>query len=334
MVGVDESGGDDAVPSVEEVDPALVEGGTYLFDPTVTADDVAPRELSCAGPYEPGATHEESVHGARGYDRYDGRVLTERENQRRLARLRRPEVAERVGPRSLLLLPVGSVEQHGPHLPLDTDLVVPERVAGELAARSGDELDLWVLPSLAYSKSNEHAWAPGTLWLSARTLLAVLDDIGRSVAALPARALVFLNGHGGNSALLSVACRDLHLDHGLATFLLHPMVPPDQGGPSAEAEEGMGVHGGFAETSLMMFLDPERVASPLPPPRIPASLRPNRRVRFGGSATFGWSSEDFGPDGYVGDPTGASAEAGREIFETALSALTETLREIRSTVLA
>ncbi len=239
-------------------------------------------------------------------------------------------MAHRLGDRSILLLPVGSVEQHGPHLPLDTDLVVPEAVAGELVARAGDELDLWLLPSLAYSKSDEHAWAPGTLWLSARTLLAVLDDIGRSVAALPARTLVFLNGHGGNSSLLSVACRELHLDHGLATFLVHPMVPPDQGGPSAETEEGMGVHGGFAETSIMMFLDPDRVGTPLPPPNIPATLRPNRHVRFGGSATFGWSSDDFGPDGYIGDPTGASTEAGREIFETVVASLTETLREIRS----
>lgn len=249
---------------------------------------------------------------------------------RRLARLRRPEVADRLGDRSLLLLPIGSVEQHGPHLPLDTDLVVPEAVAGELVARAGDELDLWLLPSLAYSKSDEHAWAPGTLWLSARTLLAVLDDLGRSIAALPARTLVLLNGHGGNSALLAVACRELHLRHGLATFLLHPVVPADQGGPSAATEEGMGVHGGFAETSLMMFLDPDRVGAPLPPANLPETLRGNRHVRFGGPATFGWSSADFGPDGYIGDPSGATPEAGRDIFESVVATLTEALREIRS----
>ncbi len=94
----------------------------------------------------------------------------------------------------------------------------------------GDDLDLWLLPPLAYTKSNEHAWSAGTVWLSASTLLAVLDDIGRSVATLPAKRLVFLNGHGGNSSLLNVACRELRLKHGLMTFLAHPFVPPDQGG--------------------------------------------------------------------------------------------------------
>ncbi len=94
----------------------------------------------------------------------------------------------------------------------------------------GDEHDLWLLPSLAYTKSNEHAWSRGTVWLSATTMLAVLDDIGRSRGDLPARRLVFLNGHGGNSALLNVACREVRLRHGLMTFLAHPSVPPDQGG--------------------------------------------------------------------------------------------------------
>ena len=74
-----------------------------------------------------------------------------------------------------------------------------------------------------------------------------------------ARKVVFLNGHGGNSALLGVANRELRLDHGLMTFLAHPGVPPDQGGLSAEHELGMGVHGGHDETSLMLHLAPELV---------------------------------------------------------------------------
>jgi len=89
----------------------------------------------------------------------------------------------------------------GPHSPFDTDLVVAEEVAAAAVGSCGDELECWLLPALSYSKSNEHAWAPGTIWLSATTLLAVLDDIGRCVAALPTATLVFLNGHGGNSAL-------------------------------------------------------------------------------------------------------------------------------------
>ena len=122
-----------------------------------------------------------------------------------------PDLAARLTRESVVLLPVGSVEAHGPHLPLATDLIVASAAVDALVRRYGDEHDLWALPPLAFTKSNEHAWAPGTIWLSASTMLAVLDDIGRSLAVSPARTLVFVNGHGGNSALLQVACRDLRL---------------------------------------------------------------------------------------------------------------------------
>ena len=125
--------------------------------------------------------------------------------------------------------PLGAVEQHGPHLPFNTDLLIADRVATAAVERVGAELDVWLLPPLAYTKSNEHAWSAGTIWLSATTLLAVLDDIGRCVATTAARRLVFFNGHGGNSALVGVANREIRLAHGLMTFLAHPGVPPDQG---------------------------------------------------------------------------------------------------------
>ena len=122
-------------------------------------------------------------------------------NARSLAHLRAPAVAERLGARSLLVQPLGAIEQHGPHLPFNTDLLVAERVAEAAVAEVGDEVDAWLLPPLAYTKSNEHAWSPGTIWLSAATLLAVLDDLGRCIAMTPARRLVFLNGHGGQRAV-------------------------------------------------------------------------------------------------------------------------------------
>ena len=173
---------------------------------------------------------------------------------RDFASLRAPQIRERLSAGSILVLPVGAIEQHGPHLPLNTDLVVAEAVVDATLATVGDEVDAWRLPALAVSKSNEHAWSPGTVWLSATTLLAVLDDLGRCIATTPAKRLVFLNGHGGNSALLNVANRELRLAHGLMTFLAHPGVPPDQGGLSPAHELGMGVHGGTDETSIMLHL--------------------------------------------------------------------------------
>jgi creatinine amidohydrolase len=247
---------------------------------------------------------------------------------RRLADLRAPQLAEHIDERSILVQPLGAIEQHGPHLPFVTDLLIAERVAEAAVERVGEQLGVWLLPSLAYTKSNEHAWSSGTIWLSADTMLKVLDDIGRCVATTPARKLVFFNGHGGNSALLGVANREVRLAHGLQTFLAHPGVPPDQGGVSAPGELGMGIHGGTDETSLMLHLAPELVDMSSATRNVPDKLASNRYVRFGGKVGFGWLSNDFGPDGHIGDPTVATAEAGEQLFEAAVTAFSEALAEI------
>lgn len=247
---------------------------------------------------------------------------------RRFADLRAPDIATRLSERSILLQPLGAIEQHGPHLPLSTDSVVATAVAEAAVDRCGDEHDVWLLPTLDYTKSNEHAWSPGTIWLSARTLLAVLDDLGRCLATTPARKLVFLNGHGGNSALVGVANRELRLAHGLQTFLVHPGLPVDQGGSAPAEELGMGVHGGADETSIMLHLAPQLVDMSAAVRRIPEGLAGNRHVRFGGRVSFGWLSNDFFPDGLIGDPTGASAELGARLFDGAVRGLCEALAEI------
>ena len=100
------------------------------------------------------------------------RSLASRRMTRRLADPRAPQVASRLHAGSVLIQPVGAVEQHGPHPPLSTDLLIASDIAELVVAEHGDELDLWLLPPLAYSKSNEHHWAPGTIWLGAQTLLA------------------------------------------------------------------------------------------------------------------------------------------------------------------
>jgi creatinine amidohydrolase len=248
--------------------------------------------------------------------------------------LRAPEFAA-LSPETIAVLPVGSAEQHGPHLPLNTDFVVADSLARDVASGPGRDLGLVLLPSLAVSKSNEHAWSPGTLWLSAATLLTVLDEIARCVATTPVRKLVFLNGHGGNSALLQVASRDIRLAHGLATFVMHPAVPPDQGGSSGRAgagpdELGLGIHAGIEETSVMLHLRPDLVRLELGQRSVPEHLTEFERVRFGGPVSFGWLSDDFGTDGTIGDPTLASAEHGKVLYGEMLATAGEALGEIAS----
>jgi creatinine amidohydrolase len=197
-----------------------------------------------------------------------------------------------------------------------------------VVAGYGDELGLLLLPSMAVSKSNEHAWSPGTLWLSAATMLTVLDEIARCVATTPVRKLVFLNGHGGNSALLQVASRDVRLATGLQTFVMHPSVPPDQGGASTALELGMGIHAGIEETSVMLHLRPDLVKLELGRRGVPEHLTAFERVGFGKPVSFGWLSNDFGTDGTLGDPTGSTAEHGKQKYEAMIITAAQSLAEI------
>ena len=166
------------------------------------------------------------------------------------------------------------------------------------------------------------------MWLSAQTMMSVLDDIARSVASTSARKILFVNGHGGNSALTAMMNREIRLKYGLQTFLAHPHMPADQGGSSAVSELGMGVHGGMDETSVMLHLRPELVDMSLAVRRVPEKLAENEQVRFGGRVAFGWLSNDFFPEGHIGDPTDATAELGAQMVRSATDSLGSALREI------
>ena len=232
------------------------------------------------------------------------------------------------------MLPIGAIEQHGPHLPLSTDYVIAAAAAEAIVERLGDELDLFVLPPLAFSKSNEHAWSAGTMWLSNDTMFRVLDDIARCTAFSNASRLVFLNGHGGNSTLLNVACREARLAHGLLTFLVHPFLPPAYSPPQPAStgggELGMGIHGGLGETAVMLHLAPDSVDMAKAERNVPEWLTENEHVKFGGTVQFGWLSNDFGPSGHIGDPTDATAAYGAALFNGAVDVLCDQLREIGS----
>ena len=247
----------------------------------------------------------------------------------RFMELSGPDTASRLTADSVAVLPMGAIEHHGPHLPLCTDFTIADSFATALVEYVTPEVDAWLLPALAYTKSDEHAWASGTLWLSWDTLMRVLVDIGNSLARSPVRRLVFLNGHGGNSALLQVASRELRRRSGLQTFLMHPGRPVDQGGKgSADEELGMGVHAGRGETSMMLHLRPDLVRMDLAARAVPEHLAGYEHVGFGKSVSFGWLSDDFGTGGVLGDPRGATAEQGKAAFEAAIEHGAAAMREI------
>lgn len=250
-------------------------------------------------------------------------------DQRRFADLSTTEVPAVLSEDSVLVLPTGAIEPHGPHLPVSTDLTVAEAVASEAVTRAAAEgTDAWLLPALAYTKSDEHAQLPGTMWLRPETFFQTVVDLGRSIAATPARRLLFINCHGGNSSLLDVALRELRRRFDLRTFLLSGPAMP------GESERGIGVHAGWAETSMMLHIAPELVnmeAAADLGPQVADAVADCSHIGFGAPGRpvkFGWLSTDLSPSGVVGDPTGASAEVGRTLFTERVDEIVAALPEI------
>ena len=126
------------------------------------------------------------------------------------------------------------------------------------------------------------------------------------------------------------ALRELRVEFGFKTFLVHPSVPPAYGGTAPEDELGMGIHGGLNETSVFMHLRPDQVDLSAVERKVPEGLAEHDYVKFGGPVMFGWLSNDFDPDGYIGDPTGANAELGKELFDANVSHLAAQMAEIKT----
>ncbi|MFZ2239843.1 MAG: creatininase family protein [Gordonia amarae] len=244
---------------------------------------------------------------------------------RRFADLTTTEVGTALSRDSVLVLPTGAVEPHGPHLPMSTDLVVAEALSSAVVdAGAAAGHDVWLLPALAYTKSDEHAQLPGTMWTRATTFFETLVDIGASIVGTPARRLLVINAHGGNSALLEVAARELRRRFDLQTFFAWGPAAP---GPT---ERGLGIHAGWAETSIMLHLRPELVNMSVARASVADAVAGCEHVGFGKTIRFGWLSTDFSESGVIGDPTGATAAIGQVLFADRVAELVAALGEVAS----
>jgi mycofactocin precursor peptide peptidase len=211
-----------------------------------------------------------------------------------------------LGPSPLVVVPLGSVEQHGPHLPLATDTAVASAVAQEAADRLPGAL---LAPALAYGASGEHEGFPGTVSLGTEALTALLVEYGRSACRWAGRVVV-VNGHGGNLDALRAAGAVLRREsRDVAWF---PCAPP-----AGDA------HAGRTETSLMLHVEPGAVRADRSVPGVTTpigELLPQLRGR---------GVRAVSPNGVLGDPTGASPHEGAALLAGLVDRLVAAVGEWR-----
>lgn len=213
----------------------------------------------------------------------------------------------------VIVLPVGAIEQHGPHLPCSVDATVAAGVAGKALSLLPNSIPAYGIPPIIYGKSDEHIHFPGTITLNGETLLHMVQEIGESVYRAGFRKLLMVNAHGGQPQPLEMAARELRLRHGDYMVIARSAwsVAHDSSFFS-DKEKQLSMHAGHGETAIMMALDPdsvkmERAEASYPPPFPCPTLTTGRPAAA-------WASYDFGPTGVIGDPTMATLEQGQQLL--------------------
>lgn len=232
------------------------------------------------------------------------------------------------------ILPIGSTEQHGPHLPTGTDHIIAWEIAKRVAEKTGSI----VLPIIPIGFSEDHWPKAGTLSFSADTLRMVIRDIAKSLSRNGIKHVVVLSGHAGHLMQLSAVCYELNVNGELGDTLVHNFSPYNvlpMEALSKVMDSDVVMHAEELETSLILYIRPDLVdmneAVKDIPPFMPRGLTPAAYIEGIRILT---TSRFLGRDlkyGVCGDPTPATKEKGEKILEILVTAISDAINNATKT---
>jgi creatinine amidohydrolase len=253
-----------------------------------------------------------------------------------------PEIKEAAERNTLILLPVGQVEEHGPHLPLECDCIIARETARAVAEGIVEEIPVLVMPTVwtAYSVQQVAAW-PGLIsFREPEPMIQMIYDILASLIRNGFKRIVIINAHGNNPAILELACRKIGSDFAVFPALTYVLAMSTGVGPKVRKSEmgGCGGHAGEEETALLLHLSPELVHMDLATDEdivryrsrfFPGDIYSDIPDRVGGIYWSTWGVVSS-RTGVYGDPTAATAETGEALFNGILGNYRAFIREFCS----
>jgi creatinine amidohydrolase len=242
-----------------------------------------------------------------------------------------PDIAAAGRSRWIAVLPLAATEQHGPHLPVGTDVMIGEAYLARVRELLPATLPATFLPLQPVGISTEHIDYPGTLTLSTEVALKQWMALGESIARAGIKKLVMVTSHGGNSAAMTLVAQDLRAQHGLfvVTTSWSRFGAPD--GLFSAEELRHGIHGGAVETSIMLARYPNTVRKDAIADFRSNSIAMEKEYRWLSAhrpAPFAWQAQDLHSSGAIGDATKATADKGEQLLDHGARAFCELLGEV------
>ncbi|MEM7214424.1 MAG: creatininase family protein [Pseudomonadota bacterium] len=233
--------------------------------------------------------------------------------------------------RWITVLPLGAHEQHGPHLPFETDTIIASGVACRLSGALDINLPVTFLPTEAVGYSIEHMDFEGSKTLGFDEAVNKWISIGMQLAQKGIRKMLLLNAHGGNSPLMTIVATELRVRCNMLCVATSWTRFIELGNIITAEEKSFGIHGGDLETSVMLALAPEKVDMQKAENfgSFQQNLSGNKKyLRAYGPHAFGWKMQDLNPLGVTGDASIATAEKGEAYLSEAITGLSELIRDM------